>query len=106
MQDQNLVQFFLNVVEFGMDPQQASEAANMGSYQAHASFRDHISRPGVMLIRADTPVSTQAALLRMGYQLEVDQKTSGPINGIWFDHQHGTMIGGSSDFGDDYGIAW
>ena len=105
-QDQNMVQFFLNVVEFGMDPQQASEAANMGSYQAHASFRDRTSRPGVLMIRADTPVSTQAALIRMGYELLVDEKTSGPINGIWFDHEHGTMIGGSSDFGDDYGIAW
>jgi gamma-glutamyltranspeptidase/glutathione hydrolase len=106
MQDQNLVQFFLNVVEFGMDPQQASEAANMNSYQAHASFRDHTSRPGVVLLRADTPIATQAALIRMGYEVEVDQKTSGPINGIWFDQEHGTMMGGSSDFGDDYGIAW
>ncbi|HEU5217577.1 MAG TPA: gamma-glutamyltransferase, partial [Gemmatimonadales bacterium] len=36
-QDQNLLQFFLNVVEFGMTPQQAVEAPNMNSYQMRSS---------------------------------------------------------------------
>jgi len=26
--------------------------------------------------------------------------------GIWFDTGHGTMQGGVSNYGDDYGIAW
>ncbi|MGD8277579.1 MAG: gamma-glutamyltransferase, partial [Gemmatimonadota bacterium] len=37
-QDQNLLQFFLNVVEFDMNVQQAAEAANFNSYQMHSSF--------------------------------------------------------------------
>src|SRR5690606_39754980 len=45
-QDQNLLQFFLNVVEFGMDVQQAAEAANINSYQMHESFGFHTSDPG------------------------------------------------------------
>ena len=40
-QDQNLLQFFLNFVEFGMSVQQAVEAANVNSYQMHDSFGDH-----------------------------------------------------------------
>jgi gamma-glutamyltranspeptidase / glutathione hydrolase len=32
-QDQNLLQFFLNVVEFGMTPQEAAEAANFNTFQ-------------------------------------------------------------------------
>src|SRR5439155_19888130 len=32
-QDQNLLQFFLNIVEFGMTVQEATEAANVISYQ-------------------------------------------------------------------------
>ena len=32
-QDQDLLQFFLNVVEFGMTPQEATEAPNFISYQ-------------------------------------------------------------------------
>ncbi|MGV3592436.1 MAG: gamma-glutamyltransferase, partial [Gammaproteobacteria bacterium] len=105
-QDQNLLQFFLNVVEFGMDPQEASEAANFNSYQTHSSFGDHVSEPGKLLLRADTPYEIQAQLASMGYTILLGKQTSGPINAIYFDQQQGTMVGGSSDFGDDYGIAW
>ena len=105
-QDQNLVQFLLNVVEFGMDVQQATEAANMGSYQAHSSFGEHTSEPGKLLLRADTPLDTQFRLQAMGYTIVNESKSSGPINAIFIDQQHGTLMGGSSDYGDDYGIAW
>jgi len=105
-QDQNLLQFFLNVVEFGMTVQQATEAPNINSYQMRSSFGAHESRPGRMLIAASTPESVRAELIRMGYTLEVEQRTSGPINAIFFDRRHGTMWGGSSNHGEDYGIAW
>lgn len=105
-QDQNLLQFFLNVVEFGMDPQEASEAANFNSYQVHSSFGERVSEPGKLLLRADTPYDVQAQLSSMGYTILLQQQTSGPINAIYFDQQQGTMVGGASDFGDDYGIAW
>jgi gamma-glutamyltranspeptidase/glutathione hydrolase len=42
----------------------------------------------------------------MGYRIRLEPKTSGPINAIFFDREHGTMWGGSSDYGEDYGIAW
>ncbi|HUQ51186.1 MAG TPA: gamma-glutamyltransferase, partial [Gammaproteobacteria bacterium] len=45
-QDQNLLQFFLNMVEFKMSVQQAVEAANINSYQMQNSFGDHTSEPG------------------------------------------------------------
>ena len=46
-QDQNLLQFFLNVVEFGMTLQEATEAANITSYQMRDSFgRTSPSRAG------------------------------------------------------------
>jgi gamma-glutamyltranspeptidase/glutathione hydrolase len=42
----------------------------------------------------------------MGYDLEFRERTSGPINAIYLDREHGTMWGGSSHHGEDYGIAW
>jgi gamma-glutamyltranspeptidase/glutathione hydrolase len=42
----------------------------------------------------------------MGYKLNYNPKTSGPITAIYFDWQHGTFWGGASNYGDDYGIAW
>jgi gamma-glutamyltranspeptidase/glutathione hydrolase len=105
-QDQNLLQFFLNIVEFGMAPQDASEAANINSEQMRSSFGEHEARPGHLLVASSTPDSVRAALQRMGYTLEFADRTSGPINGILFDRAHGTMWGASSNHGEDYGVAW
>ena len=105
-QDQNLLQFFLNVVEFGMDVQQASEAANINSYQMHSSFGAKRTEPGRLVLRSDTPFGTQRELTRMGYDVELWEKTSGPITAILVDPNSGTFWGGASDYGDDYGIGW
>jgi gamma-glutamyltranspeptidase/glutathione hydrolase len=105
-QDQNLLQFFLNVVEFGMNVQQAVEAPNINSYQMQSSFGDHRSEPGRLLVRDDVPPWVRAQLRDMGYRVEDRQRTSGPITAIFFDRQHGSLWGGASDFGEDYGIAW
>jgi gamma-glutamyltranspeptidase/glutathione hydrolase len=109
-QDQNLLQFFLNVVEFGMTVQQAVEAPNINSFQMRSSFGLHESRPGHMLVSSSIPVAVREELTRMGYTLEFEkvspERTSGPINAIMFDRKHGSMWGGSSNHGEDYGIAW
>ncbi|MGH7564607.1 MAG: gamma-glutamyltransferase family protein [Gemmatimonadota bacterium] len=105
-QDQNLLQFFLNVVEFGMDPQEAAEAANFNTFQLRNSFGDHESIPGRLLLNEEVPPWVRVQLREMGYDLDYASRTSGPINAIWFDREHGTMWGASSDYGEDYGIAW
>jgi gamma-glutamyltranspeptidase / glutathione hydrolase len=105
-QDQNLLQFFLNVVEFGMTPQEASEAANFNSFQMRKWLGDRLSVPGRILLHDATPPWVRGELQKMGYTLTFDDRTSGPINAIWFDRAHGTFWGGSSNHGEDYGIAW
>jgi gamma-glutamyltranspeptidase/glutathione hydrolase len=105
-QDQNLLQYLLNVVEFGMNVQQAAEAANINSYQMRASFGEHESQPGRLLLREDVPPWVREDLRKMGYTLASERLTSGPINAIYFDREHGSFWGGSSNYGEDYGIAW
>jgi gamma-glutamyltranspeptidase/glutathione hydrolase len=105
-QDQNSLQFFLNVVEFGMNVQQAAEAANFNSYQMRNSFRSHESVPGRLLLNESVPSWVRAELSEMGYNLSFRQLTSGPMNAVFFDWEHGSFWGGSSNHGDDYGIAW
>ncbi|MCB0853634.1 MAG: gamma-glutamyltransferase, partial [Bacteroidetes bacterium] len=105
-QEQNLLQFFLNMVEFGMNVQEAAEAPNMNTFQLRGSFGDHPVRPGVMLISKGTSPEICQQLESMGYTLEFRDRTSGPINGIFFDWEHGTFWGGSSNYGEDYGIGW
>jgi gamma-glutamyltranspeptidase / glutathione hydrolase len=105
-QDQNLLQFFLDVVEFGMTVQQAAEAPNVNSHQMRSSFGQHESRPGRITVAESTTPEVRRALEAMGYTLAYEPITSGPINAIFFDRDHGTMWGGSSHHGEDYGIGW
>ncbi|MGJ1515507.1 gamma-glutamyltransferase family protein [Sphingobacterium siyangense] len=110
-QDQNLLQFFLNMVEFGMTPQQASEAANINSNQLWLSLGgtktdDRKPRSGSLLLDKNTAPAIIEQLKKMGYSIQLGDRTSGPINAIYFDQQHHTLWGGSSNNGEDYGIGW
>jgi gamma-glutamyltranspeptidase/glutathione hydrolase len=110
-QDQNLLQFFLNVVEFGMNVQQAAEAANINSNQLWLSLggtktEDRKPRAGSILVSRETPEAIREELKKMGYTIQLGNRTSGPINAIYFDWKHGSFWGGSSNNGEDYGIGW
>jgi gamma-glutamyltranspeptidase / glutathione hydrolase len=110
-QDQNLLQFFLNMVEFDMTVQRACEAANINSNQLWLSLggnkiSDRKPRPGNLLVGNSTPEAVRAELKKMGYTLSFGDRTSGPINAIYFDWKHGSLWGGSSNNGEDYGIGW
>jgi len=107
-QDQNLLQFFLNVVEFGMNVQEAAEAPNINTYQMYLSLggEDRKPKPGAILLQSATPEFTRKELFEMGYKLSFDDRTSGPINAIYIDWTHGSFWGGSSNHGEDYGIGW
>ncbi|MDQ1149462.1 gamma-glutamyltransferase family protein [Sphingobacterium zeae] len=110
-QDQNQLQFFLNMVEFGMTPQQASEAANINSNQLWLSLGgtktdDRKPRSGSLLLDKNTAPAIIEQLKSMGYSIQLGERTSGPINAIYFDQQHHTLWGGSSNNGEDYGIGW
>jgi gamma-glutamyltranspeptidase/glutathione hydrolase len=110
-QDQNLLQFFLNMAEFGMTVQQASEAPNFNSNQLWLSLggteaSDRQPKPGEILLHESTTDFIKNELRVMGYRLRFDDRTSGPINAIYFDRKHGTLWGGSSNHGEDYGIGW
>lgn len=110
-QDQNLLQYFLNMVEFNMTAQQASEAANINSNQLWLSLGgtkmdDRKPRAGSLLLDRKTDPKTIEALKTMGYSIQLGDRTSGPINAIYFDEKHGSLWGGSSNNGEDYGIGW
>ena len=110
-QEQNSLQFFLNMVEFGMNVQQACEAANINTNQLWLSLggsklKDRKPRYGNILVHDKTPESIRQQLIQMGYKLSFDDRTSGPLNAIYFDWKHSSFWGGSSNHGEDYGIGW
>ncbi len=110
-QDQNLLQLFLNIVEFNMTVQQATEAANFNTDQLWLSLggdkrADRAPRPGFILLNNKTPEEVRKELQQKGYVLRFAERTSGPLNAIFYDTKHGSFWGGSSNYGEDYGIGW
>jgi gamma-glutamyltranspeptidase/glutathione hydrolase len=91
-----------------MTVQEACEAANVNTNQLYLSLggQDRKPKPGSILLQDQTPPWVRKDLLRRGYRMTFEERTSGPINAIYFDWKHGTMWGGSSHHGEDYGIGW
>ncbi len=89
-----------------MNVQEATEAANFYSFQLRSLFGAHETALGRILLNESTPSWVHRDLRNLGYDMTFAERTSGPINAIWFDRKHGTMWGGSSHHGEDYGISW
>lgn len=105
-QDQLLLQFFLNMVEFNMTVQEACEAPSFITNQMHSSFGEHEKLNGSLILNNQMPSWVRKDLSQMGYRISYRERTSGPINAIYFDWKHGSFWGGSSNHGEDYGIGW
>ena len=107
-QDQNLIQFLVNVVDFGMNVQEACEAANVNTNQHYLSLgpQDRKPKAGSIVLQEDTPPWVRRELLKKGYRMTFEERTSGPINAIYFDWKNNAFWGGSSNHGEDYGIGW
>jgi gamma-glutamyltranspeptidase/glutathione hydrolase len=94
-----------------MTVQKATEAANFNTNQLWLSLggtkiSDREPKPGQILLNSNTKDEVRNALKKMVYDLSFADRTSGPINAIYFDWKHGSLWGGSSNHGEDYGIGW
>ncbi len=69
-QDQNLLQFFLNMVEFDMNVQEAAEAHNITSHQMQSSFGAHNAQPGRLSLTNRVSPWVRGQLETMGYDVE------------------------------------
>jgi gamma-glutamyltranspeptidase / glutathione hydrolase len=105
-QDQLLIQFFLNMVEFDMTVQEACEAPSFLTNQMYSSFGDHEKQPGSLILNNQMPPWVRKELGQKGYRISYRERTSGPVNAIYFDWKHGSFWGGSSNHGEDYGLGW
>jgi len=106
-QDQNLLQFLLNMVEWDMNVQQAADGhGHIQSESMQSSFGAHQAEPGKIQVTPLVSPFTRSELAAMGYDVELVDRVYNPTTAIWFDHEHGAMHGAASDYGDDYGIAW
>src|SRR5260370_21486007 len=66
-QDQWTLQFFLNVVDFGMDLQEAIDAANFHTTHFPSSFYPRRAVPGGLVVEGRIPPATRTARTGRGH---------------------------------------
>jgi gamma-glutamyltranspeptidase/glutathione hydrolase len=71
-QDQWSLQFFLNVVDFGMDLQEALDAPTVQSTHFPGSFFPHASEPGGVRAESRIPAEVRDDLASRGHTVSVD----------------------------------
>ncbi|MGI9103187.1 MAG: gamma-glutamyltransferase family protein [Terriglobales bacterium] len=107
-QDQTLLQIFLNVVEFGMQPQEALEKPRFNSLAMYSSFDNHGDQPLALEVESRFPQETLAQLRALGHKLVVQSEwgnTTSPTL-IEFDPRSGVIKAGADVRGHRYAVAW
>ncbi len=70
-QDQALLQVLLNMLDFGMSPQQAAEAPRFQTDAFYASFGFHEFLPGQVSLEGRIPLDTAKKLQAMGHKVQL-----------------------------------
>ena len=105
-QPQTQLQFFLNVVEFGMNVQQALEQPTVISNSFRDSYYPHAVL-GKLLTPAMLPQDVRDALAAKGHKLDVrNVRGVGSVKAIMIHPRTGVLMGGVSPTGDSYVMAW
>jgi len=112
-QDQWTLQFFLNVVEFGMEVQEAIEAPRFSSAHFPSSFYPHNAVPGLLRMEGRISDPVRRELAACGHAVEVKEDWSeGDVLGIRIDPEKGILRGGADPRGEhgkrmpSYVIGW
>jgi gamma-glutamyltranspeptidase/glutathione hydrolase len=107
-QDQTLLQVFLNVVEFGMNPQEAVEAPRFNSEAMYSSFDDHSDQPLTLDVENRISEAVLKALWERGHKLVMQGEWGNPTAPtlVEYDPATGVITAGADVRGHRYAMAW
>ncbi len=107
-QDQALLQVLLNIIEFGMNPQEAVEAARFDTQHYVSSFDNHEFLPGSLNVESRVDEKTISELKARGHKVNV-QSPWGTLSSptvIIYDPQSGVSSAGADPRRGRYAVAW
>jgi gamma-glutamyltranspeptidase/glutathione hydrolase len=107
-QDQTLIQVFLNIVEFGMNVQEAVEAPRFQTLHLVSSFDDHRFNPGVLNLEDRVATDVVNDLKSRGHKVEIQAAFGNPSapTVIMFRVENGVIEGGADPRRGRYAMGW
>ncbi len=107
-QDQTLLQIFLNVVEFKMNPQEAVEAPRFGSRAMYSTFDDHSDEPLVLDVEKRLPMALIDQLRSRGHRIVIGGDWSNPTAATMVEYNTATGVirAGADVRGPRCAMAW
>jgi gamma-glutamyltranspeptidase/glutathione hydrolase len=109
VQSQAMLQLFLNVAVFGMDPQSAAEAPRFASYSFPDSFEPHQYFPGRLNVESRIPDAVRNGLASRGHDLFAWPDwtwRAGAVCTIRADLRTGVLTGGADPRRPSYAVGW
>ncbi|HKG45267.1 MAG TPA: gamma-glutamyltransferase family protein [Pyrinomonadaceae bacterium] len=107
-QDQALLQVLLNIIEFGMNPQEAVEAPRFDTQHYVSSFDDHEFMPGSLNVESRVNLKTIQELSQKGHKVRVQGEwgTLSAPTVIIYDPKNGVASAGADPRRSRYAVAW
>src|SRR6201991_4500161 len=107
-QDQALLQVFLNIIEFDMNPQEAVEAPRFDTQHYVSSFDDHEFLPGSLNVESRIGIKTIQDLSSRGHKVRVQSEwgTLSAPTVIIYDPKTGVAAAGADPRRSRYAVAW
>ncbi|HWP41638.1 MAG TPA: gamma-glutamyltransferase, partial [Blastocatellia bacterium] len=107
-QDQSLIQVLFNIIEFGMNVQEAVEAPRFQTLHLMSSFDDHRFNPGVLSLEERIGDEVAEKLSAMGHKIEKHAawgNPSAPTVVLWRSDT-GVIEAGADPRRGRYAVAW
>ena len=103
-----MLQVFLNIVEFGLEPQAAIEAPRVVTRSFQNSFWPHVYEPNRVDAETRIPEAVRAQLAAFGHDVHAHHAWGGVslMCAITVDPTTGVVSGGADPRGDCYAAGW
>jgi gamma-glutamyltranspeptidase/glutathione hydrolase len=109
VQPSAMLQFVLNVVDFGMDPQEAAEAPRLATYSMPITADPHPYRPNLLRVEARVGEDAIAGLAECGHDVRPWpdwHPEAGSVCGIWIDRARRVLTAGADPRRVAYALGW
>lgn len=109
VQAQAMLQVLLNIIVFGMNPQQAVEAARFASYSFPDSFEPHGYSPALLHVESRVPQSVRDGLAARGHKVADWPEfvwRAGAVCVLRADHTSGVISAGADPRRPCYAVGW